>query len=105
MTFATALRTPYRYRTPVRANGARVTDSGLRHAIAAAQAVLVALCGARVATDGLRGQATLEGAVALVLFLVAAVRLAATAFAVTPREETPFLGDTPYRSSMRRTVA
>jgi hypothetical protein len=81
-----------------------VTDTGLRQAIAAAQAVLVALCGARVAIDGVRGQATLEGAVALVLFVVLAVWLAAKMFAATHRDETPHLGDTPYRSSLAETV-
>jgi hypothetical protein len=105
MTLATALRTPYRCRTLVRANAARVTDTGLRRAIAAMQAVLVALCGARVATDWVRCQATLEGALALVLFVVLAVRLAAKVFTAPRREEAPLLGDSPYRSSSPRTVA
>lgn len=102
MTPATALRTPYRCRTLTRASAARVTESGLQRAIAVAQAVLVALCGARVAIDGAHGQATLEGAVALVLFVAFAARLAAKMVAAAHRDETPLLGDTPYRSSMPR---
>jgi hypothetical protein len=104
MALATALRTPYRARTLVRASGAGVSDADLRTAIAAAMAALVALSAARVAIDGVQGHASVEGAVALMLLLFLARRLVLDALRTRRREETFPAGDSPYRSMRPRSI-
>jgi hypothetical protein len=71
MKFSPALRTPYHPRTIVRPEvGARVSDPSLGRAIAWTQAVLVALCVARVHADRGHAQPTIEGRISLALLVI-----------------------------------
>jgi hypothetical protein len=81
-----------------------VSEADLRKAIAASLGILIALCAARVATDGAQGHASLEGALALVLFALFTRRLALDAIRTRRRHETLPPGDTPYRSAMPRSI-
>jgi hypothetical protein len=103
MKLAAALRTPYRSRTVVGAGtGGPVRDAGLRRAIVATRMVVATLCGARAGSDWLRGQATFEGAIAVVLLVVFTMWLTAEAIGRDLRAAAAVPGDTPYRSSWPR---
>ncbi len=104
MTLATALRAPYRSTTLVRASAGRVSETGLRQAILSSLGVLLMLCAARVAADCVRGQATPESAIALVLGVVLTLWLVVEASGGAHRDATPPQGDTPYRSSRPRSI-
>lgn len=105
MTLATTLRTPFRPRTIVPSGAAgRLPDASLRRALVVARTVLAILCAARAAGDWLRGHATIEGAVALLLVLAFATWLAVEAIGRELRASVPLRADTPYRSSMPRSV-
>ncbi|HTB75934.1 MAG TPA: hypothetical protein VK762_21945 [Polyangiaceae bacterium] len=98
----TALRSPYRPRTIVSSGaGGHVRDASLRRAIVVTRTVIATLCGARAGSDWLRGQATFEGGIAVVLLVVFTVWLATEAIGREIRDAIPVPGDTPYRSSMR----
>lgn len=74
MRLSAALRTPYHPRTLVRpATDARVSDTGLGHAIAWTQAILVALCVARVRADWGQAHPTIEGRISLALLFIVVV--------------------------------
>ena len=99
MKLVTALRTPYRSRTLVRANAGRVSEADLRQAVLSGLGALLLLCVARVTSDCVRAHASFEGVSALVLSFALTLWLVAEAFGGVRRDETPPLGDTPYRSS------
>jgi hypothetical protein len=80
MKFSPALRSPYHPRTIVRPEvAARVSDPSLGRAIAWTQAVLVALCVARVHADRGYAQPTIEGRISLALLVVLMIWVAAEA--------------------------
>jgi hypothetical protein len=98
MNFTTAYRVPYGS-TPIVRSGATAPLSGtnLGRAIVLTQLVLMALCGARVATDWLRGQATIEGCVALALFCAFTIWLIGEAIGGATRSATSPPAGSPYR--------
>jgi hypothetical protein len=97
MRFTTAYRVPYGS-TAILRSGATTPPSGanLGRAIVLTQLVLVTLCAARAAVDGLRGQGTVEGGVALALlcaftiWLVAGVGVRTTRSTPLPRSASPY---------------
>jgi hypothetical protein len=75
MKLMSALRSPCHSRAATCTSAGPVDDGGLRRTMLLTQAVVLALCAARVATDLQRGPLTLEGDVALVLLVILALSL------------------------------
>jgi hypothetical protein len=98
MRFTTAYRVPYGS-TAILTSGATAPVGGanLGRAIVLAQLVLVTLCAARAAVDGLRGPVTVEGVVALALLGAFTIWLAAGAAGRTPRGTPLPRSASPYR--------
>jgi hypothetical protein len=90
MKLGSALRTAYRSRTIVRSGASGLVDEAKLHrAIALTQLALLALCGARVGTDWIRGPRSHEGSMALALFVVLAMSLVTKAIGWAIRPAVP----------------
>jgi hypothetical protein len=98
MNFTTAYRVPYASTVAVRSGAtAPVSGTNLGRAIVLTQLVLMALCGARVAADWLRGQATIEGGIALLLLCIFTGWLVAEAIGGAARSVSSPPARDPYR--------
>jgi hypothetical protein len=98
MRFTTAYRVPYGSTATVRSGETvPVTGASLGRAIVLTRLVLVTLCAARVASDWLRGQVTVEGGVALALLCAFTIWLVADAARRTTRGTTLPRSASPYR--------
>jgi|CZKU01.1.fsa_nt_gi hypothetical protein len=104
MKVTTIPRTPYRSGTVVRLGAIeRVSEASLGRAIMLTQLVLLTLCTARVGADWLRGHATIEGGLALVLVGAFATWLVSEAIVGATRSDVPTrTGATLYRFPSRR---
>ncbi len=108
MKLVSALRIPYRSGSIVRSGATdMMDDTRLRRAAVLTQVVLLVLCAARVEVDRVRGPLTIEGSMALALFVVFAMSLLAKAVGWLARGARPtdkhHLSPTPTLTLVRAT--